>query len=131
MREFKKYLFLFLLGGVGYSTIELLWRARTHYSMIIAGGLSFVLFSVVAKRLSGVPLIFKAILCSLGVTVIELLFGLVFNVALGEAVWDYSLEPYNFMGQICPRFTLMWAGLGFLFIPLADLLNKKLDLLIS
>ena len=51
-RRIKKYALLFLIGAVGYASIEIIWRGRTHWSMIIAGGLCFILFSLVAEILS-------------------------------------------------------------------------------
>ena len=48
------------------------------------------------------------------VSAVELAFGLVFNVRLGMNVWDYSTVPFNFMGQICLRFSLIWGFAGIL-----------------
>ena len=125
MRRIKKYLIFFTVGGAGYAAIELLWRRRTHWTMILAGGICFVLFSVIAERLNGRPLIFKAALGALGITAVEFFFGVVFNIILGMGIWDYSGVPFNLLGQICPLFTLVWCGLGFVFLPLADALNRK------
>ena len=41
-------------------------------------------------------------------TVIELLAGLVSEKLLHARLWDYSGEWGNFMGLICPRFSLFW-----------------------
>jgi len=30
------------------------------------------------------------------------------NLRLGWNVWDYSAERLNLLGQICPRFALLW-----------------------
>jgi uncharacterized membrane protein len=40
-------------------------------------------------------------------------------------VWDYSHVPFNIMGQICPMFSLLWAGIAIAFLPLADAINKS------
>ena len=126
MKRVKRYLTFFVVGGTGYAVIELLWRRRTHWTMILAGGVCFVIFSLVAERFKEKPLVYKAALCSLAVTAVELVFGLIFNIALKMNVWDYSGVPFNFLGQICPLFTLIWGGLGLIFIPLADAMNKKM-----
>ena len=126
MKRVKRYLTFFAVGGTGYAVIELLWRRRTHWTMILAGGVCFVIFSLVAERFKEKPLVYKAALCSLAVTAVELVFGLIFNIALKMNVWDYSGVPFNFLGQICPLFTLIWGGLGLIFIPLADAMNKKM-----
>lgn len=94
--------------------------------MVVAGGVCFVLFSLIAEKFTSRSLVFKAALCSLGVTAVELVFGIVFNIVLKMQVWDYSDLPLNLFGQICPQYTLMWAGLALIFLPLAQLLNKKI-----
>lgn len=127
MKKLKKYSLFFIIGSLGYGLIEILWRGHTHWSMLIAGGLAFVMFSVVAKRFARVPIIFKALICAMGITAIEFVFGVIFNLALKMNVWDYSGMPYNLLGQICLNFSLMWAGLSLLCLPLARLLNLKLD----
>lgn len=124
MKLFKRLITFFVIGGVGYAAIELLWRGRTHPTMIAAGGICFVLFSWVAERFETRPLILKAALCAVAVTAVELVFGVVFNIMLGMQVWDYSNVPFNLLGQICPRFSALWALLGLIFIPLAERLNR-------
>ena len=124
--ELLRFAIFFAVGGVGYAIIELIWRGRTHPTMIVAGGLCFVLFSIIAQLLDGKPLIFKALLGAVCVTSVELIFGVVFNMALGMGVWDYSEAPYNFLGQICLLYSLYWVALGLVFIPLADKINRRL-----
>ena len=117
----------FTIGGIGYAIIELLWRRKTHWSMVVAGGVCFVFFSEISKKHKNEPLLFKAALGALGVTGVELIFGIIFNKILKMDVWDYSDEAFNFLGQICPLFTLMWGGLAMIFLPLADALNEKMS----
>ena len=123
MKIIKKYSLLFILGAVGYAAIEVIFRGRTHWSMMIAGGLCLILFSMVSELLSGKSILLKAALCAVGVTAIEFIFGVVFNIWLGMGVWDYSDVPFNLMGQICPIFSIMWAGIAILFLPLAEIIN--------
>ena len=125
MRSLRKYGLFFIIGAVGYAAIETIWRGYTHWSMMIAGGLCFIMFSLVAKRLKGKNILWKAAVCALGVTAIEFLFGVIFNIWLKMNVWDYSNMKFNLLGQICPIFTLLWAGLAIVFLPLADALNKS------
>lgn len=124
MQKIKRDTAIFLIGGVGYGIIEILWRGHTHPTMTVAGGISFLMFSKIAKRYREKPLIFKAVLCALGVTALELVFGLIFNVVFKMHVWDYSSQPFNLFGQICPKFSFVWMALALLFVPLADLINK-------
>lgn len=126
MQKIKKDTAIFLIGGVGYGIIEILWRGHTHPTMTVAGGISFLLFSKIAKRYREKSLIFKAVLCALGVTALELVFGLIFNVIFKMHVWDYSSQPFNLFGQICPKFSFAWFILSFAFLPLVDVINKRM-----
>ncbi len=127
MKKVKKEVTIFIIGGLGYGALEILWRGYTHWAMLLAGGICFVMFSHIAKRYSKRSLVFKAILCALGVTAVEAVFGIVFNMVLKENIWDYSHLPFNVMGQICLLYSFLWGLLGVVFVPLADFLNKKLS----
>ena len=115
----KNYIILFGIGAFAYGLLEVIWRGNSHWSMMIAGAICFIVFSLIAERLKGVPLLYKCILGSLTVTAIELVFGLVFNVTLGFEVWDYSHIPLNLFGQICLLFSVLWGFLSVLAIPLS------------
>ena len=119
MKAVKTNGVLFVTGGVGYGLIELLWRGRTHWSMLVAGGLCFMMFAAVAEKWRHRSLLFKAVVCAFGVTAVEFVFGLIFNVLLHKNVWDYSDEPLNVMGQICPLYTVLWGILALGVVPLA------------
>lgn len=123
MQQFTKNALFFVIGGVGYGIIELLWRGRTHWAMLVAGGICFICFSDIAERFKGRSLWFKAAVSAVVVTAVELVFGVFFNMILHEDIWDYSRMPFNLWGQICPLFSLLWGILGLAFIPLADRLN--------
>ena len=127
MKGFKKYCAVFAIGGTAYAAIELIWRGRTHWSMVVAGGICLVLFSVIESNLSEKPLVIRVLIAAGIVTAIELVFGLIFNVMLGMNVWDYSDMPFNLFGQICPTFFLLWCALSLAALPFARLITKKLD----
>ena len=124
MKRVKKYLVSFVIGGAGYGVIELLWRGRTHFTMILAGGICFIIFTLVEERLRKAPLLLKSALCAVGVTAVELIFGVIFNIILKMGVWDYSRQPLNILGQICPLYTLLWGALSCLVLPLAGRVNR-------
>ena len=124
LKKLKKYALLFTIGAVGYGAIEVIWRGNTHWSMLIAGGICFILFSLVAERFKEKNILLKAAICALGVTAVEFLFGVLFNLVLKMNVWDYSNMPLNILGQICPLFTVLWAGIAIAFLPLAEVINK-------
>lgn len=109
---------IFSLGAIGYCLIELLWRGRTHPTMAVAGGLSFCLISLIQVHLKEVKFMYRCILSGIGITVIELAFGIVFNIILKYNVWDYSSVPINFLGQVCLLYTVLWC---FLSVPMLQL----------
>ncbi len=111
MRFIKKIVF-FILGGVSYQLIELLWRGFTHPSMFVAGGLCFVAIDIIYKWVGKKSLVLAAVLCGIAITTIEFIIGSVVNIGLGLRVWDYSGVPLNFMGQICLLYSVIWMALS-------------------
>lgn len=93
---------------MGYGTIEILYRGSTHWTMLLAGGIALVFLQQINLRFAAVPLLVRCGMGAFGITGIELAFGLLFNHVLGLSVWDYSAEWGNILGQVCPRFTVMW-----------------------
>ena len=122
----KTKILLFGIGGLTYGIIEILWRGHTHPSMISAGGLCFVLFGKIGEKLRNTGLIFKAFIGSAVITIIELIFGLVFNIILKKNVWDYSKMPMNFLGQICALYSFFWFLLSLIGIPFANFCKRQL-----
>jgi uncharacterized membrane protein len=101
--------FLFLVGGFGYVGLELLWRGRSHISMFLAGGLCFLLLGQLDRtRLSFSA---KCLLGAVIITAVELLAGLLTN--RDHQVWDYRQMPFNFLGQVCLSYSLLWIPVSF------------------
>ena len=124
IQQIKRYATFFAIGAVGYAAIEIIWRGYTHWSMVVAGGICFALFSLIAEMLRGRPIILRAVVCALCVTAVEFIFGLIFNLWLGLGVWDYSYMPLNILGQVCPIFSLIWVGLAIAFMPFVEAINS-------
>lgn len=120
-----KEFIIFIIFGLMYVTIELLYRGHTHYSMFIVGGICGVLIGLINDNTPDMPLLPQCILGAVIITIIELLTGLFLNVYLGLNVWDYSNQPFNFMGQICPQFCVIWCILSILVIRIDDWLKEK------
>ena len=103
-----KKLALFCAGGLGYVVLELIWRGRSHGSMFLAGGSSFLLLGRLGQATD------RSALRALGgvgiITGVELAAGLLFN--RDHRVWDYRQMPYNIKGQICLPFCLLWVPVG-------------------
>ena len=102
-----KYLNIFIIGAVGYALIELLWRGRTHWTMMVTGGICFMIIYALSK-LDKVPLAYKCALGALFITAVEFIVGCIVNRMLGWGVWDYSALEFNIMGQVCLLFSIIW-----------------------
>jgi len=102
---------VFTIGGISYGLLELAFRGRTHWSMLIAGGLSCVFLYIIAAK-SREPMWKKCIMGGAVITTVEFLTGIAVNILLGWNVWSYASRPVNLMGQICPLFSLMWTILS-------------------
>ena len=100
--KYAKYPILFCAGGLGYMGLELLWRGWTHSSMFFAGGTCFLLLG----RLKPLPPWAKAVAGAGLITTVELAAGLLVNRQ--HTVWDYRTVPFNFLGQICLPYSLLW-----------------------
>jgi len=124
-----KDLLLFSLGGGAYVGLELLWRGRSHGSMFLAGGSSFLLLGKLRDRIRPLGLPVRGLVCSGIITAVELVTGLVFN--RDYRVWDYRDLPCNFRGQICLPFSLLWGPLGFAGMELYRMVDHSLDRMAS
>lgn len=109
------YFVKWFTGGLAYFYLEILFRGYSHYTMFILGGLCFLLVGefgtrMLKKNISNVYKIIFIMLCgTLIITFAELITGIIVNVVFDMQVWDYSDRKYNYMGQICPEFSAMWA----------------------
>lgn len=127
--EFAKRNALFGIGGSAYVGLELLWRGYSHISMFAAGGLCFLLIGHLGKVQPRMP---KAVQAGLGagiITMVELATGLLVN--RDYRVWDYRGCTGNFLGQICPEFSLLWVPVSLLAIWLYEKADRGMDRLIS
>ena len=112
MKAWKQNTVLFVVGGAGYTALELLWRGYSHWSMALTGGCVFCSLADLADELEGEKLLARAAAGGLCITCAELLVGLTVNRGFGRAVWDYGQYRGNLMGQVCPQFALLWSGLS-------------------
>ena len=93
-------------------------------SMFILGGVCFILCGLVNEFFSwDIPLIKQQVICSLIITLLEFVFGVILNIYLKQNIWDYSSIPFNVMGQICLPFTVVWFFLSIPAIMLDDYLR--------
>jgi len=127
LKNAAKLFVLFVLGGSAYILVEILWRQGSHESMFVLGGLLFVLLGALNEgRFSEMGFLGQSVLGSVVITAFELAAGLLLNVRMGMDIWDYADLPFNFMGQISLRYSLLWVPLSGVAVVLDDWLRELL-----
>lgn len=121
MKKIIKYSSLAAFGGVGYNIIEVLWRGYSHISMTFAGGISFLILYIINNSYKKMPLLLKSLLGGAAITVVEFISGVIVNIKMNLAVWNYSDRKFNLLGQICLLYSVLWV---LLCIPVNLLLDK-------
>ena len=113
-------LILFVIGGLLYLLIELVFRGHTHWTMFFVG-LCFVLVGAINEVISWeTPLVIQCIIGGVIITAVEFVSGCIINLWLGWAVWDYRDMPFNLLGQICLPFSLLWVLISAVAIVVDD-----------
>lgn len=112
---------VFLIGGVTYAMIEIMWRGNTHWTMVLLGGLCFLTLYKLFGYMSNYSLIEKCVLGAIVITALEFIVGCIVNLVFHMNVWNYSRMPLNLSGQICILYSTLW---GFLCIPINFIANK-------
>ena len=121
-----KYAFLAWVGGSTYVTVEVFFRARSHWTMFVLAAVVFIGVGLLNELFSwDTSLVWQVLIGVAMATLVELLTGLVVNMWLGWAIWDYSQMPCNWWGQICPQFSAAWSPLILLAIVLDDTIRWK------
>lgn len=115
--------FFFIYGFLGWCS-EVCFQALTKGKLVNRGflngaicpiygvGVVIVVWLLEPLASHGLILFFgSVVLCS----VLEWLTGFVLEKLFHQKWWDYSEEPGNLGGYICPRFSIMW-GLACVFV---------------
>ena len=127
MKQLKiiiKNLILFIIGGLIYNLVEIIYRGNTHWTMFIVGGLCFLCVGWINEFIPWDLALWKQMLIGgTIITAIEFLSGCIINILLGWNVWDYSHVPLNILGQICLPFFFAWVGLSLVGIVLDDIIR--------
>ena len=122
-----KFLILFVFGGVIYFLIEILWRGYSHWTMFLLGGLCFVIVGAINNFIPWKMKFEKQMaIGAIIITILEFIVGVVVNLILKWNIWDYSMLPFNMLGQICLPFSLIWFLLSGVIIIVDDYLRYKL-----
>lgn len=124
LHPFQAYTIMFLTGGFLYCGIEILYRGFSHVSMLVAGGVCFLMIGAVENLLGeSSSIISQMVLSGIMITIVEFIIGVVVNRQLHLNVWDYSAEQYNFKGQICLLNTNLWFLLSGVAIVVYDFMR--------
>ena len=124
MRKWLEFSTVFLIGGVLYSMLEILWRGYTHWSMTVTGGVCFLVLYGLHVYGRRIPFVLRCLIGAAAITAAEFTAGCVVNLWLGWYVWDYSGAPMNVLGQICPAFSLLWLGLCAIACPICRRISR-------
>ena len=123
------YTITFIIGGLIYMGLEMLWRGYTHWTMGIVAGIATILIGLINEILpKDTPLLVQAPICSLIITELEYISGEILNVYLGLNIWDYSQMPLNVDGQVCLPASLLWMVVGLIAVVIDDFVRAQFDI---
>jgi uncharacterized membrane protein len=123
----SKNLKAFIFGAATYSTLEIIWRGHTHWTMGVVGGACFVCICKLSRQMKSSATWKKCLAGTGAITAIEFVSGLIVNKKLGLGVWDYSSLPMNLLGQICLPYCALWFLLCIPAFWLGDYINYLHD----
>lgn len=76
-----KYVVLFVMGGLVYMGLEILWRGYTHWTMGVLGGICFICLGLINEILSWeTPLTLQMLIGSIIITILEFITGCIVNL---------------------------------------------------
>jgi uncharacterized membrane protein len=116
-----RFFVIWFIMGMCYAQAELFVRGFTYLPMTFIGGFAGACIGLIDSHPSA-PGLKMWQQCLLGCMIVldtEFVSGLICNVGLGMALWDYSKYTCNLDGQICLRFAAVW----FFIVPAASWLD--------
>jgi len=116
------YATLFVIMGLSYYGIEMLWRGYSHWTMFLLGGVCGTSIGMLNEhKLTWNMPIWKQILYGEAIVLpLEFATGILVNIILKWNVWDYSNLPFNILGQFSPLFALVFVPVILLCIVVDD-----------
>lgn len=108
MDAFLRRVMVFLIGGLGYFCLEVVYRGYSHWTMFLTGGIAFLCLFTLFNASVSLPFWARCIAGGFIVTAIEFVVGVVVNKWLDWNIWDYSSLPLNLFGQVSLLFSLIW-----------------------
>ena len=122
----NKNIIIFLIFGISYYLLEILWRGYSHWTMIIVGGLCGLLIGLINEITPKMNTILQMLLGSVIVTIIEFVTGYIINIKLDLNIWDYSNLKFNILGQVSLLFSVLWFFLSYIVIKLDDYIRNNI-----
>lgn len=120
----KKEFFIFVIFGISYFILEILYKGHSHWAMIFLGGIVSVFIGLINEITPNMKMWKQMFLGTILITIFEFILGYILNIKLGLGIWDYSNIPFNIMGQICLPFSFLWFVLSYFIIMLDDILKE-------
>ena len=79
LQKIRDYSVICLIGSVGYSLLEILWRGFTHWTMAATGGLCLTLLYRLDQKHSREGLFLRCLKGATLITAVEFLVGCLVN----------------------------------------------------
>ena len=121
-----KNIIIFLIFGINYYLLEILWRGYSHWTMIIVGGLCGLLIGLINEITPKMNTVLQMLLGSVIVTIIEFVTGYIINIKLNLNIWNYSNLKFNILGQVSLLFSMLWFFLSYIVIKLDDCIRDNI-----
>ena len=121
-----KNIIIFIIFGISYYLLEILWRGYSHWTMIIVGGLCGLLIGLINEITPKMNTVLQMLLGSVIVTIIEFVTGYIINIKLDLNIWDYSNLKFNILGQVSLLFSILWFFLSYIVIKLDDCIRDNI-----
>ena len=119
-----KNVVLSVVGGLSYGIIELIYRQKTYYLMILCGAIAIILLDKINDYISwDMDILLQGCIGSLIITGMEFTIGNLYLMGILPKMWDFSNVWLNYKGIICLPFSLIWILLSICAILLADTIN--------
>lgn len=115
----------FFTGCIAYPLLEIAYRGYSHWTMSLVGGLCLAALFCYQSAFERLPFFQKAFLGTLTIVTLELTVGVIVNLWLNWAIWDYTPLRYHYLGQISLRFSLIWYILCNVFFGIAGQITSQ------
>ena len=123
-----KIVALFLIYGLIYYGLEILYRGYSHLSMFILAGVLGVAIGLINEITPKINIWLETLIGTIIATIGEGVTGIIVNNILNLNVWDYSDLPFTFFyGQCNLIFCLIWFILTYIVIKLDDYLRSLMN----